>query len=232
MTKEEIERELLLLKDEKYLAFQGPLIPSVAPERMIGVRTPALRGLAKRLLSDGSADDFLSELPHRYFEEDQLHAFILSYGKDFSRCLSELDRFLPYVDNWATCDQMSPVSFGKREAELIPAVRRWLASGATYTVRFAVKVLMDHFLDEAFDPVYLDWVASVRSEEYYVKMMVAWYFATALAKRYDHTISFFEHRKLPTWTHNKAVQKAVESHRVSEERKRYLNSLKRAIPRS
>ena len=231
MRTEEIEKELFRSRDEQYRAFQSPLLPSVDPRRMIGVRTPTLRALSKRILSDGSADTFLSELPHRYFEEDQLHAFLLSSIKDFDRCLRELDRFLPFVDNWATCDQMSPVSFGKHRAELLPAVRRWLESGETYAVRFAVKVLMDHFLDEDFAPVYLDWVASVRSEEYYVKMMVAWYFATALAKRYDQTISYVEERRLEPWIHNKTIQKAIESYRIPAERKAYLRALKVSLPR-
>ncbi|MBQ7712716.1 MAG: DNA alkylation repair protein, partial [Clostridia bacterium] len=225
MRTEEIEKELFRSRDEQYRAFQSPLLPSVDPRRMIGVRTPALRALSKRILSDGSADTFLSELPHRYFEEDQLHAFLLSSIKDFDRCLRELDRFLPFVDNWATCDQTSPVSFGKHRAELLPAVRRWLESGETYAVRFAVKVLMDHFLDDAFNPAYLERVASIRSEEYYVKMMIAWFFATALAKRYDEALPFLAERRLPPWIHNKTIRKAIESRRISAEQKAFLRTL-------
>ena len=228
MTPQEVRDRLFSLRDEGYLAFQSALIPTLSEEGMIGVRTPLLRDLAKEMAKDGSAEAFLSALPHRYFDENQLHAFLLSGMHDFDRCLSEIERFLPFVDNWATCDQMTPVLFRKHKEELLPFVRKWLASEEPFTLRFGIKVLMDHFLGEAFDPRYLAWVAGVASEEYYVKMMVAWYVATALAKRYEETISYLEEGRLPLWTHNKAIQKAVESYRISPERKGYLRSLKRA----
>ncbi len=223
---QEIEEELFRLRDEAYRDFQSKLIPNVPAERMIGVRTPALRACAKALERRPEADDFLMALPHRYFDEDQLHAFILSEMKDFDRCLAGVDRFLPWVDNWATCDQLSPKCFKKHKRELLPCIRRWMDSGATYTVRFGIGMLMQHFLDGDFDPVYLEWVADVRSEEYYVNMMRAWYFATALAKQYEAAAPYIERRALDPWTHNKAIQKAAESYRVTAERKAYLKTMK------
>jgi len=226
MTPEEIRAELFRRQDLKYRDFQGALIPTVPTDRVIGVRTPALRAFAKELSRSGGADEFLNELPHRYFDENQLHAFLLCEIKDFDRCLSMVDRFLSFVDNWATSDQLSPATFRRHRERLLPFIRRALDRGETFRVRFGIKMLMDHFLDEAFDPALLSLVAEVRSEEYYVKMMVAWYFATALAKRYEETIPFVERRVLPVWTHNKAIQKATESLRISPERKRYLRGLK------
>ena len=231
MTPEEIRAELFRRQDLKYRDFQGALIPTVPTDRVIGVRTPALRAFAKELSRSGGADDFLADLPHRYFDENQLHAFVLCEIKDFDRCLSAVDRFLSFVDNWATCDQLSPAVFRRHRERLLPFIRRALDSGETFRVRFGIKMLMDHFLDEAFDPIYLSLVAGVTSEEYYVKMMVAWYFATAIAKRYDETVPYVERKLLPPWTHNKAIQKARESYRVSPERKDYLRSLRLKIPR-
>ena len=190
----EIEEELFRLRDEGYREFQGKLIPNMAPERMIGVRTPALRAYAKALGKRPEIDEFLQALPHAYFDETQLHAFLLSEMKDFDRCLREVDRFLPYVDNWATSDQLSPKVFKKHRQELLPAIRRWIGSGDTYPVRFGVGMLMEHFLDEDFDPAYLQTVADLRSEEYYVNMMRAWFFATALAKRYEAAVPYLERR--------------------------------------
>ncbi|MBO4472378.1 MAG: DNA alkylation repair protein [Clostridia bacterium] len=231
MTTEEIRAELFRRQDLKYRDFQGALIPTVPTDRVIGVRTPALRAFAKELSRGGGADEFLADLPHRYFDENQLHAFLLCEIKDFDRCLSMVDRFLSFVDNWATSDQLSPAVFRRHRERLLPFIRRALDSGETYRVRFGIKMLMDHFLDEAFDPIYLSLVAGVTSEEYYVKMMVAWYFATAIAKRYDETVPYVERKLLPPWTHNKAIQKARESYRVSPERKDYLRSLRIKIPR-
>jgi hypothetical protein len=179
------------------------------------------------LLKQRSADAFLEDLPHRYFDEDQLHAFILSEMKEFDRCLAEVERFLPFVDNWATSDQLSPKCFKKHRQELLPCIRRWMASGHTYPVRFGVGMLMQHFLDEDFDPAYLDWVADLRSQEYYVNMMRAWYFATALSKQYAAAVTRLESGALDAWTHNKAIQKAAESYRITAEQKVYLKSLKR-----
>ena len=227
MDVQQIEAELFRLQDPCYRDFQAKLIPTMDPERMIGVRTPALRAFAKALVKQPETDAFLRALPHAYFDEDQLHAFILCEIKDFDRCLAEVERFLPYVDNWATSDQLSPKCFKKHRKELLPAVRRWMDSGETYPVRFGVGMLMQHFLDEDFEPQYLQWVAELRSQEYYVNMMRAWYFATALAKQYEATVPYMEDRRLDTWTHNKAIQKAVESYRVPADRKEYLKSLRR-----
>ena len=223
----EIEEELFRLRDEGYREFQGKLIPNMAPERMIGVRTPALRAYAKALGKRPEIDEFLQTLPHAYFDETQLHAFLLSEMKDFDRCLREVDRFLPYVDNWATSDQLSPKVFKKHRQELLPAIRRWIGSGDTYPVRFGVGMLMDHFLDEDFDPAHLQTVADLRSEEYYVNMMRAWFFATALAKRYEAAVPYLEQGDMDPWTHNKAIQKAVESYRITAEQKAYLKSLRK-----
>ena len=226
MLSEEIRKELFLLQDVQYRDFQAKLIPNVPAESMIGVRTPALRSLAKQLAKQEEISVFLRELPHRYFDENQLHAFILSEWKDYARCMEGVRRFLPFVDNWATCDQLSPKVFRKHRPELLESIREWLSSGQTYTLRFAVGMLMEHFLDEDFDPVYPEMVARIRSEEYYVNMMVAWYFATALAKQYDAVLPYIEDRRLDSWTHNRTIQKAVESYRITEDRKTVLKSMR------
>ena len=196
------------------------------PEAIIGVRTPELRKLAKQLAASGEAEAFLQELPHRYFEENQLHAFLISEEKDMERCIREVNRFLPYVDNWATCDQLSPKVFRKYLWALLPEIWKWIRSDKTYTIRFAVGMLMQHFMDKGFEPTYPTMVAAIRSEEYYVNMMVAWYFATALAKHYRVVLPYLEDRRLDPWTHNKAIQKALESYRIPQEQKEYLKSLK------
>ena len=193
---------------------------------MIGVRTPELRKLAKEMSKRDDADDFLNDLPHEYFDEDQLHAFMVSGIKDFDECVSEVERFLPYINNWATCDQMTPKVFGRHKEELLPHVREWIDSGETYTVRFGVKMFMSYFLGDDFDMEYADLVAGIKSEEYYVNMMRAWYFATALAYNYDEVVPLIENRKLDKWTHNKAIQKSVESYRITAEQKEYLITLK------
>lgn len=226
MTKEKIAEELYNLRDEKFREFQIKLMPTVDPDSVIGVRTPALKTFAKQLVKDPDIEAFLEDLPHKHFDENQLHAFILSAMKDYEKCLAAVEVFLPYVDNWATCDQMSPKIFKKHRAELEKVIDKWLASGRTYTVRFGIGMLMEHFLDEDFDRKYLKKVAAVRSEEYYVNMMSAWYFATALAKQYDEAVKYIEGRKLDVWTHNKAIQKAVESYRITPEQKAYLKTLK------
>lgn len=226
MITDEIKRELFALQDKKYRDFQSKLIPTVEPGTIIGVRTPALRNFAKQLAKREDVDDFLNALPHPYFDENQLHAFLLSQSKDFGRCMEKVNCFLPFVDNWATCDQMSPKIFKKRRQELLSAIKEWLASDKTYTVRFAVGMLMEHFLDEDFEKGFLEMVAAVRSEEYYINMMIAWYFATALAKQYDAVLPLIEEQRLDNWTHNKAIQKAVESRRIAPEQKDYLKTLK------
>ena len=223
----EIEGELWRRADGEYREFQIKLIPTVDPSRVIGVRTPDLRSMARELSKREDAASFLDELPHRYFDEDQLHAFVICLIKDFETCLERVDAFLPYIDNWATCDQLSPKVFGKEPERLLPAIMRWIASGDTYTVRFGIGMLMAHYLDSGFDPAFPALVSEIRSEEYYINMMRAWYFATALAKRRDDVIGFLEDGKLDVWTHNMAIRKAVESRRVPEEDKEYLRTLKR-----
>ncbi len=223
---QEIQNRLFELQDSKYREFQIPLFPSVDPDRIIGVRTPALRGYAKELSGRLDIAEFLDALPHPTFDENQLHAFIISRIRDYETCLKEVCRFLPYVDNWATCDQLSPDVFRRHREELIRPVRSWIGSGETYPVRFGIGMLMQHYLDDAFDPAYPELAASVRSEEYYVNMMVAWYFATALAKQYGAVLPYLEERRLDRWTHNKTIQKAVESSRIAPEQKDYLRSLR------
>lgn len=225
--KTEIQQQLFALRDEKYAQFQAKLLPTLPPERIIGVRTPALRAYAKQLARGPEAAAFLAGLPHAYFDENQLHAFLLGEEQDFAACLARLEEFLPYLDNWATCDQCSPRCFKKHKAQLVPQIQRWLASGQTYTVRFGIGMLLQHFLDEDFAPEYLDWVAALRSEEYYVNMEIAWYFATALAKQPAATLPYLEQQRLALWPHNKAIQKAVESYRIPPEQKAYLRTLKR-----
>ena len=225
MTKE-IREKLFELQDEKYRDFQAKLIPGYDAETMIGVRTPELKKLAKELFKDAHIESFLSDLPHKYFDENQLHAFIISEYKDFEKCLEKVNQFLPYVDNWATCDQLSPKVFRKYPAELLDQIKKWMASDETYTKRFGIGMLMQYFLDEKFKPEYPEMVAKERSEEYYVNMMIAWYFATALAKQYDAVLPFIEEHRLDKWTNNKAIQKAVESYRITDEQKAYLKTLK------
>lgn len=223
MTAKEIKQRLHELQDKKYRDFQRRLIPNIPPESIIGVRTPELRKLAKEIGEDSS---FLDTLPHEYFEENQLHAFIISGMRDFGECVSRLEKFLPYVDNWATCDQMTVKLFRKHTAELLPYIGRWLNSGRTYTVRFGIGCLMNFYLDSEFREEQPEMVAGVDCGEYYVSMMVAWYFATALAKQYDAVIPYIEQRRLDPETHRRTIQKSVESFRISDERKQYLRTLK------
>lgn len=226
MDKEELRRRLFALQDPKYREFQCRLMPTVNPDTVIGVRTPALRTLAKEC-SPEDARHFLDALPHAYYEENNLHGILLSRLKGPSETIAELDRFLPYVDNWATCDLISPRCFRRHPPELLSSVRRWLSSGAVYTVRFGIGVLLGFYLDEAFRPEYLDWAAAAISGDYYVDMMVAWYFATALAKQYESALPYLENGRLSLFVHNKTIQKAVESYRVSGEHKAYLRTLRR-----
>ena len=223
---EEIRNGLFDLQDSQYRDFQAKLIPSASADKMIGVRTPALRKFAKDLAKREEIGGFLNDLPHRYFDENQLHAFIISQLKDYEQCMDEVIRFLPYIDNWATCDQLSPKIFRKHRPKLIDQIRKWIISDRTYTIRFGIGMLMEHFLDEDYDPAYPEMVACIRSDEYYVNMMIAWYFATALAKQYDSILPFIKNRRLDPWTHNKTIQKARESYRISPEQKEYLKALK------
>ena len=226
MINDEIRRRLFALQDIKYRDFQAKLIPGKTADVMIGVRTPELRKLAKEFAAREDIGEFLNDLPHKYFDEDQLHAFIISGMKDYERCMAETERFLPYVDNLATCDQMSPKIFKKHRADLAMKADRWLDSKETYTVRFAIGMLMEHFLEEDFDIKYPERVADIRSDEYYINMMIAWYFATALAKQYDAILPYIENKRLDDWTHNKTIQKAIESYRITPEQKEYLRTLK------
>ena len=212
--------------DGGYRDFQAKLIPSLPKESIIGVRTPALRALAKELKGSELAASFLQELPHAYYDENQLHAILLSASKDYEECRELLERFLPYVDNWATCDILSPKVLRKQPEATLEAIQRWLGSTHSYTVRFGMEMLMSYYLDALFEPRFLAWVAADRSEEYYVRMMVAWFFATALAKQYEATLPFLEQGLLPEWTHKKTIQKACESYRITAEQKLYLRSLR------
>lgn len=224
---EEIRKQLFSMEDVEYREFQSKLLPTLEKDTVIGVRTPQLRKYAKELIKTEGISGFLEELPHKYFEENQLHAFLISEIKDFERCLEEVERFLPYVDNWATCDQLLPKAFKGQEKELLEVIEQWLVSDKTYTVRFAIGMLMRHFLDENFALEYPKRIAEIRSEEYYVNMMIAWYFATALAKQYEAVLPLIEKQCLDVWTHNKAIQKSVESYRITKEQKEYLRSLRR-----
>ena len=212
--------------DGGYRDFQSKLIPSLPKESIIGVRTPALRALAKELKGSELAASFLQELPHAYYDENQLHAILLSASKDYEECRELLERFLPYVDNWATCDILSPKVLRKQPEATLEAIQRWLGSTHSYTVRFGMEMLMSYYLDALFEPRFLAWVAADRSEEYYVRMMVAWFFATALAKQYEATLPYLEQGLLPEWTHKKTIQKACESYRITAEQKLYLRSLR------
>lgn len=230
MTKEEVtqfvQETLFGLQDLKYRDFHARLMPTVDSELVIGVRTPALRKFAKEFSKMPESEIFLTQLPHKYYEENNLHGFLIAGMKDYDRCIREVDRFLPYVDNWATCDLMSPKIFKKHLPELLEQIKVWIASEHTYVVRFGIGMLMSFYLDEAFDERYLEMVSSVRSEEYYVNMMIAWYFATALAKQYECTLPYIEEKRLEKWTHNKTIQKAVESYRITADQKKYLKTLK------
>lgn len=222
-----IQKRLFELQDKEYAAFQSKLTPTVPKESFIGVRVPEARKLAKSYSKEPECQDFLKELPHQYYDENMLHGLLLSEMKDYDACIHAVDLFLPYVDNWAVCDIMSPKVFKKHKAELLENIRRWAASDQVYTCRFGLEMLMTHFLDGDYSPEYLEIAAGVHSEEYYVNMMIAWFFATALAKQWDTAISYVTENRLDEWVHNKTIQKARESNRITDEQKEYLKSLKR-----
>lgn len=222
----EIRQGLFALKDEKYKEFQKKLIPTVDENTVIGVRTPVLRKYAKDVSGTPGAVIFMQTLPHEYYEENNLHGMLIETMKDCDECIAYLDEFLPYVDNWATCDLISPRVFKKHKDELLVKIKEWMASDRVYTIRFGMEMLMTHFLDEDFKPEYLGMAANVHSEEYYVNMMIAWFFATALAKQYEASLPYIENHCMDRWTHNKTIQKAIESYRITDEQKRYLKSLK------
>lgn len=221
-----VQDRLFSLQDLKYRDFHARLMPTVDPELIIGVRTPALRKFSGEFAKMHESAEFLKQLPHKYYEENNLHGFLIAGMKDYSVCIEELNRFLPYVDNWATCDLISPKIFIKHLPELFEEIKKWISSGHTYMIRFGIGMLMSFYLDDAFLEEYPELVSKVRSEEYYVNMMTAWYFATALAKQYDAVLPFIEEKTLDKWTHNKAIQKAVESRRITDEQKAYLKTLK------
>lgn len=221
-----IRQRLEELRDEEYRSFHSKLMPETDPDVIIGVRMPQLRKLAKEISAMPEAGLFMEQLPHRYYEENNLHGLLIEGMKDYDECMGALERFLPYVDNWATCDMIAPKVFAKHREDLLVHIRSWMESDLVYTVRFGTGMLMRHFLDDDFRVEYLDIVSALRSDEYYVNMMTAWYFATALAKQYEAALPYIEGRKLDVWTHNKAIQKARESRRVSREHKEYLGTLK------
>ena len=221
-----IYERLLEYRDEKYSEFQSKLVPNISPDPIIGVRTPDMRAVAKAVAGTDEASAFLKELPHKYYEENLVHFFIIAAIKNFDECVREVERFLPFIDCWPVCDQSSPKVFKKEHEKLLPLIKKWISSEHVYTARFGMRMLMNEFLDADFKPEYLDLVVQKRGEDYYLKMMVAWYFATALAKQYDATLPVIESRRLEPWTHNKAIQKAIESFRVTDEHKANLRTLR------
>lgn len=223
---ERIQKGLFELSDPEYKEFHSRLMPNIPKDNIIGVRIPQLRKFAMAMAKDPEIDGFLENLPHQYYDENNVHAFILEKKKDFDELIRLLSDFLPYVNNWATCDMMRPKVFAKHKKELIPYLYRWMESKDVYAVRFAIGMFMTFYLDEDFDMEYPTRIAQIRSEEYYIRMMVAWYFATALAKQYDRILPFFTTQTMDTWTHNKAIQKARESNRITKEQKDYLNTWK------
>jgi 3-methyladenine DNA glycosylase AlkD len=222
-----VMEQLLEHQDETYGQFQRKLLPTIEPAKIIGVRTPVLRNMAKQLKEDARRNDFLSELPHTCFEENLLHGIIISENADFQSCIDQLERFLPYMDNWAVCDQTSPKVFKKHREALLPYIRKWLTSEHVYTVRFAIGMLMRHFLEDDFKQEYLDMVTGIQSGEYYINMEIAWYMATALAKQWEAAIPYLEAKTMDKWVHNRTIQKARESYRITAAQKEYLKTLKK-----
>ncbi len=218
----EIQQLLFELQDMAYRDFHSRLMPDIDKETVIGIRVPVLRKYAKSIAGTELAEKFIKELPHRYYEENNLHMMLITRIKDYEECLSEIERFLPYIDNWATCDFPAPKCFENHKEDLLPVIKRWIASSETYTIRYGIGMLMRLYLDEDFDPEYVRIVAEVKSDEYYVNMMIAWYMATALAKQWDAVIPYIEEHRMPDWVHRKTIQKAVESYRIADEQKKYL----------
>ena len=221
-----LQQQVFTMQDLKYRDFHSRLLPGIDKETIIGIRTPILRKFAMEFRKTEESRQFLKELPHQYYEENNLHMMLISAERDYEICLEQVKAFLPYIDNWATCDLPLPKCYVKHKEELIFEIEQWMASGKTYTIRYGIGVLMRLYLDEDFRPEYLEWVISVRSEEYYVNMMIAWYLATALAKQWDATIPYLEEKRLSEWVHKKTIQKAIESYRITPEQKVYLRSLR------
>ena len=217
---------LMEVKDNAYREFQTKLVPNISPETILGVRTPDMRKMAREVFESSKKDEFLNDLPHQYYEENLIHFFVISMIKDFNECVQDVETFLPYVDCWPVSDQATPKAFKKNHQKLLPYIKKWIASDHVYTARFGIRMLMNEFLGDDFREEYPELVANKKGDDYYLKMMIAWYFATALAKRYDETIPYFENHRLDEWVHKKAIQKAIESYRVSDEHKEYLKSLK------
>ena len=221
-----IYERLLSNKDEKYKDFQSKLVPNIDKETIIGVRTPQIREIAKKVFGTQEAETFIQVLPHQYYEENLIHFFIISKIKNFDECVKEVEKFLPYIDCWPVCDQASPLIFKKNHDKLLPLIKKWIKSNHVYTARFGIRMLMNEFLNDDFKEEYLELVSSKKGNDYYLKMMIAWFFATALAKQYDATIKYIENRCLDPWIHQKTIQKAIESYRVSDEHKEYLKKLR------
>lgn len=227
--KTRLQEQLFELQDVEYRKFHSHLMPTVDENQIIGIRIPVLRAFAREYAGSSESMAFLEQLPHTYYEENNLHGLLIEQCKEYTKTIALLDAFLPYVDNWATCDLIRPQIFRRHLPELSVEIRRWLDEKHTYTVRFGIEMLMTFYLEEAFQPKYLTWVAEIHSEEYYLNMMIAWFFATALAKQYDATLPYIAGKRLSTWTHNKTIQKAIESRRITEEQKVILREMK--IPR-
>lgn len=221
-----IKEKLFELQDIKYRDFQTKLVPNINSNMIIGVRTPDIRSLAKKMIKEDNYKLFLEEVPHTYYEENLLHFFIVSLIKDFNECIKETEKFLPYVDCWPVSDQATPISFKKNHDKLLPYIKKWIKSKHIYTARFGIRMLMNEFLDDDFKEEYLLLVASIKSDDYYLKMMISWFFATSLAKQYDKTIIYLENKKLDKWIHNKTIQKAIESYRITNSQKEYLKKMK------
>ena len=221
-----LQKQLFELQDLKYRDFHSKLMPETDKETVIGIRTPVLRKFAKEFAGTSEAEAFLRQLPHRYYEENNLHKMLITGIKDYEKCMEEIQRFLPCIDNWATCDYPAPKCFARHKDQVLEEAKRWISSGETYVIRYGIGMLMRLFLDEDFSSEYLEMTAAVQSQEYYVNMMIAWYFATALAKQWDATVPYIEQHKLSDWVHRKTVQKAVESYRITPEQKEYLKGFR------
>ena len=221
-----VYKRLLSYQDEKYKEFQSKLVPNIDKKTIIGVRTPQIRNIVKEIFGTEEATIFLQSLPHQYYEENLIHFFLISKIKDFNDCIKETERFLPYINCWPVCDQATPLVFKKNHDRLLPFVKKWINSDHIYTARFGIRMLMSEFLNDDFKDEYLELVSSKKGDDYYLKMMIAWFFATALAKQYKATIKYIENNSLNPWIHKKAIQKAIESYRVSDEHKEYLKKLR------
>ena len=221
-----LQQQLFVLQDEEYRDFHSKLMPNIPKEDVIGIRVPVLRKFAKEFAKSDEKEKFLKELPHRYYEENNLHMMLLVEMKDYDGCMQEMEQFLPYINNWATCDFPAPKCFEKHKKDVLEYIKIWIKSSQTYTVRYAIGMLMRLFLEDDFSAEYPQMVAEVSSEEYYINMMIAWYFATALAKQWDAVIPYIEQRKLSPWVHRKTIQKAVESYRITPGQKEYLKSFR------